>query len=110
MRATVLGAGSWGTALAILLARNGHEVALFGHDPEHVDTLRALRENLRYLPGFAIPEAVTPLTVGDALPPSDLWVVAVPSHAVRAVAHQVVGEKPRVVLASKRTEVGTGEL
>jgi glycerol-3-phosphate dehydrogenase (NAD(P)+) len=110
MRATVLGAGSWGTALAILLARNGHEVALYGHDPEHIDTLRALRENLRYLPGFAIPEAVTPVTLGDDLPPCDLWVVAVPSHAVRAVVHQVVGENPLVVLASKGLEVGTGEL
>ncbi|MEJ5171889.1 MAG: 2-dehydropantoate 2-reductase N-terminal domain-containing protein, partial [Fimbriimonadales bacterium] len=110
MRATVLGAGSWGTALAILLARNGHQVALYGHEPEHIDTLRALRENLRYLPGFAIPEGVTPVTVGDELPPCDLWVVAVPSHAVRSVVHLVCGERPLVVLASKGLEVGSGEL
>ena len=55
MRVAVLGSGSWGTALAIVLARNGHDVALLGRDPEEVQAIQSHRENLRYLPGFAIP-------------------------------------------------------
>jgi hypothetical protein len=55
----VLGVGSWGTALALLLARNGHTVRLWGHDPEEVAPLRRERENRRYLPGIPFPAALT---------------------------------------------------
>ncbi|MEN1443883.1 2-dehydropantoate 2-reductase N-terminal domain-containing protein, partial [Pseudomonas aeruginosa] len=47
---TVIGAGSYGTALAITLARNGHEVVLWGHDPEHIATLERDRCNAAFLP------------------------------------------------------------
>jgi len=56
---TVLGAGSWGTALAMLLARNGHEVKLWDRDSGHVEALNQQRENRRYLPGISLPDRVT---------------------------------------------------
>ncbi len=63
---TVIGAGSYGTALAITLARNGHEVVLWGHDPEHIATLERDRCNAAFLPDVPFPdtlhlEAISPL-------------------------------------------------
>ena len=107
MRVTVLGAGSWGTALAILLGRNGHEVALLGRDPEEVSPLERHRENLRYLPGFAIPPGVVAGLLGEASP-ADLAVVAVPSGAVGRVAAFLPLDDPLLVVASKGLEPTTG--
>ena len=56
----VLGAGSWGTALAIQLARNDLRVRLWGHKREHIERLRALRENTDYLPGFGLADNIEP--------------------------------------------------
>ncbi len=53
---TVIGAGSYGTALAITLARNGHEVVLWGHDPEHIATLERDRCNAAFLPDVPFPD------------------------------------------------------
>ncbi|HMB87128.1 MAG TPA: glycerol-3-phosphate dehydrogenase, partial [Methylomirabilota bacterium] len=55
----VLGAGSWGTALAIHLGRLGVPVRLWARDPALADAMRAARENARYLPGLALPDAAT---------------------------------------------------
>ena len=55
----VLGAGSWGTALAVLLARNGFPTLLWGHDAAHIDEVRATRENSVYLPGVTLPESLS---------------------------------------------------
>lgn len=78
----VLGVGSWGTALALLLARNGHAVRLWGHDPGEVAPLRRERENRRYLPGIPFPNS---LSVGadltEALAGVELALAAVPSQA-----------------------------
>ena len=100
MDVAVLGSGSWGTALAILLARNGRAVTLYGRDPEEMASLRARRENLRYLPGFAIPEGVDFGTLGEATE-ADLTVVAVPSGAVRPVLRALPAHGGAVVLAAK---------
>jgi glycerol-3-phosphate dehydrogenase (NAD(P)+) len=54
----VMGAGAWGTALAIAIARNGHDVILWGRDSEHVKTMADTRTNERYLPGLAFPETL----------------------------------------------------
>lgn len=97
----MLGAGSWGTALAVLLARNGNEVALWGRDETEVEDIRARRENSRYLPGVEIPDNVTVGDVGDA----DFWVIAVPSDAVREVASRLPPQA-LVVIASKGLEAG----
>ncbi|HVL38050.1 MAG TPA: NAD(P)H-dependent glycerol-3-phosphate dehydrogenase [Fimbriimonadaceae bacterium] len=109
MHATVLGAGSWGTALAILLARNGHRVTLWGRESEELHLTQAARENLRYLPGFALPEEVAVVS-SDHLEPCDLWVVAVPSYAVRGVMGFICGERPLTVIASKGIEAGSAQL
>ena len=104
MHLTVLGAGSWGTALAILLARNGHDVTLWGRDSEEMLSVKALRENVQYLQGFAIPDSVRILSSDEELPECDAWVVAVPSGAVRAICSKITGENPLVVMASKGLE------
>jgi glycerol-3-phosphate dehydrogenase (NAD(P)+) len=81
----VLGAGSWGTALAILLSRNGHSVPLWGL-PQEVEALQRDGENSRYLPGIPFPESLIPETdLAAAVSGADEVLVAVPSHAFRPV-------------------------
>ena len=78
----VLGPGSWGTALALLLARNDHAVRLWGHDPDEIAPLRLERENRRYLPGIPFPLALTVGTdLAETLAGVDLVLAVVPSHA-----------------------------
>lgn len=107
MRVAVLGTGSWGTALAILLARNGHDVDLLGRNAEEVESIDRLRENLHYLPGFALPRNVRADLLGTG-GEVDLAVVAVPSGAIREVASQLPSGNPRIVVASKGLEPLTG--
>lgn len=102
--AAVLGAGSWGTALAILLAKNGLRVSLWGRDRDVLETIRVSRENTRYLPGIQIPDAVEPV----ATPPEQagFCVVAVPSSGVR----QALGFLPEgqiILVAAKGLEPET---
>jgi glycerol-3-phosphate dehydrogenase (NAD(P)+) len=58
----VYGAGSWGSALAVLLAKAGHQVALIGRHPDHMELLKQHRENARYLPGVVLPSGLQPTT------------------------------------------------
>ena len=109
MRVTVLGAGSWGTALAILLARNGHEVTLFGRNTEDNVIIRRIRENLHYLPGFILPDNVDVVSDADGLTEADLWVIAVPSGAVRSIIPRIKGSSPLVTVAAKGLEMGTAK-
>jgi glycerol-3-phosphate dehydrogenase (NAD(P)+) len=82
---TLLGAGSWGTALAILVARNGCQVLLWGHDPGHIAVLAKERKNQRYLPDLAFPEAIAVTSdLKKAAEFSDLVLVSVPSHAFKS--------------------------
>jgi glycerol-3-phosphate dehydrogenase (NAD(P)+) len=107
---TVLGAGSWGTALAILLARNGHEVTLYGRDDEEIQAMSSIRENMAYLPGFVLPPGVSCVSNAEDIGETDAWIVAVPSTSVRAVAGLIRGSDPLVVVASKGLETGTSML
>ena len=85
-RIAVLGAGSWGTALAISLAHGGHAVALWARRPEAAAEMAAARENAPYLPGATIPASVTVTADLDAaLDGATVWLVAVPSQTVRGV-------------------------
>ncbi len=82
----VLGAGSWGTALAVHLAREGHGVRLWARDAALVEELRASRVNGRYLPDVPLAEAISPTaSLAAALDGARFVVVAVPSHGLRAV-------------------------
>lgn len=110
MRVAVLGSGSWGTALAVLLARNGFEVALGSRDEDEIRMVNDHRENSRYLPGFAIPKEVRALPFDELEGDFHEWVVAVPSDAVAEVARFIRQPEPTVVIASKGIAPGTGEL
>jgi glycerol-3-phosphate dehydrogenase (NAD(P)+) len=110
----VLGAGSWGTALAIQLCRAGAGVTLWGHNPEHMAQLQQERCNARYLPGLSLPE---PLAISADLSASlatarDI-LVAVPSHAFRSVLTAVqpsLADDSRLMWATKGLESGSGKL
>lgn len=110
----VLGAGSWGTALAVHLARNGHRVILWGRSAEHIGKLDSERCNNRYLPGVEFPaslevEADLKALVAET---KDLWLV-VPSHALRAMLERLAEldcSGLRLVLACKGLEHGSSSL
>ncbi|HZW82583.1 MAG TPA: NAD(P)H-dependent glycerol-3-phosphate dehydrogenase, partial [Candidatus Deferrimicrobium sp.] len=89
-KVAVLGAGSWGTALAVLLARKGYSVNLYGRHRAAVEKLIAERENVQYLPGVKLPDGLLPTAdLGASLRGATIVVLAVPSHAVRALAKEI---------------------
>jgi len=107
----VIGAGSWGTTLAIQIARGAGAVRLWGRDASLVSTMQATRENPRYLPGIALSAGVRATTDhAEALRGADLVLVAVPSHFVRATLGPMVRAVPpgaAVLSATKGFEPGT---
>ena len=89
-KVSVIGAGSWGTALAILLGKNGHEVTLWSHREEEAKELAKSREHKSKLPGVQIPERIEITgNLESALQAKDVLVFAVPSVAVRSTAKKV---------------------
>jgi glycerol-3-phosphate dehydrogenase (NAD(P)+) len=111
---SILGAGSWGTALAILAARNGCQTLLWGHDAEHIRRLQYDRQNQRYLPHFAFPDK---LIVSDSLAEaavfSSLLLVSVPSHAFKDTLLKIkplVREPLQVAWATKGFDPSAGSL
>jgi glycerol-3-phosphate dehydrogenase (NAD(P)+) len=89
-RIAVLGAGAWGSALAIHLAKNGHDIQLWEHDPKRAGLLQKHRENERYLKGIAFPERLTVTSdLAEALHSVDAVLLVVPSHVFREVLHHV---------------------
>ncbi|AVX40146.1 NAD(P)H-dependent glycerol-3-phosphate dehydrogenase [Yersinia enterocolitica] len=111
---TVIGAGSYGTALAITLARNGHQVVLWGHDPKHIQVLQHDRCNQAFLPDVPFPETLLLETdLARALAASRDVLVVVPSHVFGAVLHQLkphLRQDARIVWATKGLEAETGRL
>ncbi|MBS3743030.1 MAG: NAD(P)-dependent glycerol-3-phosphate dehydrogenase [Wenzhouxiangellaceae bacterium] len=114
VRIAVLGAGSWGTALAMQLARVGHSVQLWARDAAHVEAMRASRENSRYLPGAPLADAITPLDdLDQALQGADRILLAVPSSAFAGVLDQIAGRLDAgrgLAWATKGFEPGAGRL
>jgi len=110
-RVAVLGAGSWGTALAVHLAREGADVRLWARDERLVDDLSRSRLNPRYLQGVALPAGVTAVAALDgALDAAAFVVAAVPSHGLRAVmraAAPLLSRGAIVVSATKGLESGS---
>ncbi len=88
-KVAVLGAGSWGTALAIQLARNGAEVLLWGHEADHVERLRADRENREFLPGVSLPDNLTPSSELAGIGDFRQIMLVVPSHAFAQVCRTI---------------------
>src|SRR5437016_4494896 len=93
--ASVIGAGSWGTALAVQLGRSGMAVRLWARDPALARAIAGTRENRRYLPDVALPASVL-ATADDeeALDGSSLVVLAIPSHFLRSVLQPMVAAVP----------------
>jgi glycerol-3-phosphate dehydrogenase (NAD(P)+) len=107
----VLGAGSWGTALAVHLARVGHGVRLWAREPEVVGDMKNRRENTAFLAGVPLPDAVRPCSRFDeALEGVDLVLLVTPSHGTRAVlraAARWVHPAATIVSATKGLEHDT---
>ncbi len=111
---SVYGAGSWGTALAIHLARLGHSVHLWGRNQEHVEQMRRQRENARYLPGVELPVTLSPESDLAAVAQASYYhLVVIPSEHFREFLSRLQGELPevyRLIWATKGIEHQTGML
>ena len=110
----ILGAGSWGTALAILAARNGCRTLLWGHNPEHITALAQQRQNKRYLPGHDFPAnlAVT-ADLAEVAAFNELILVCVPSHAFKNTLIQLkpyLSAEIKIAWASKGFNPDDGSL
>ncbi len=111
---TVIGAGSYGTALAITVARNGHRVVLWGHDPAHIQALQAARCNQAFLPDVPFPDTLQlEADLPQALAASRNILVVVPSHVFGDVLRRLkphLRSDARLVWATKGLEAETGRL
>ncbi|YCA12534.1 NAD(P)H-dependent glycerol-3-phosphate dehydrogenase [Bacillus sp. AK128] len=108
---TVVGAGSWGTALAIVLADNGYQVRLWAHKAAQIDEINHKRTNEKYLPGIVLPDNVKGYTsLNQSLDGIETIILAVPTKAIREVMAQIreILKKPiTIVHVSKGIEPDT---
>ncbi len=107
----VLGAGSWGTALAILLASNHHAVTLWSRREDHCQNLILKRENEDYLPGIKLPKDLTITSdIEKAVSGKKILIFVVPSHGVRAMSEKIkpyINESMLILNAAKGLEADT---
>ncbi|MDR0139814.1 NAD(P)H-dependent glycerol-3-phosphate dehydrogenase [Metabacillus idriensis] len=107
-RIAVLGAGSWGTALSIVLADNHHEVRLWGHRKELIQQINETHRNQKYLPDVELSDAIKGYTdLAEALNSVNIAVLAVPTKAIREVLQdviKVIDHKLTIVHVSKGIE------
>lgn len=110
----VLGAGSWGTALAVLLARNGQSTLLWGRNAQFMAQLAETRRNSRFLPDAAFPENLqTTDDLAHTLNVASDCLIAVPSHGFRDTLQRLASRAPaslRIACATKGMEPGSGSL
>ncbi len=111
-KASVIGSGSWGTTLALVLNENGHEVTCYTIEQSTIDDVEQNRENSRYLPGVKIPPEVKfTLSLEEAVAGADIIVNAVPAQVTRKVVPEVVrhagNDRALWVTVSKGIENGT---
>jgi glycerol-3-phosphate dehydrogenase (NAD(P)+) len=110
-KASVFGAGSFGTAIATVLANNFEEVVLWGRDAEQIRALNAAHENAAYLPGLKLPANVRGCTeLADAARDSEIVIVATPAQASRPFLERAASLLPRqapIVTVAKGIETGT---
>ena len=111
MRCSVVGAGAWGTALADLLARNGHDVKLWAFEPDVVESINKRHENARFLAGHRLAAEIDALNdVQETVDDAELVVFATPSHVLRSIARLAVKALPDeapLVVATKGIEKNT---
>ncbi len=109
----IIGAGAWGTALAVALDRAGKRVTLWARRAEHAQEIAQKRENKRYLPKIQIPTTVTVTAEGAALTACDALILAVPAQYVRSVCQALAPSLPErspVLIAAKGVEQTTHRL
>lgn len=113
-RVGVIGAGAWGTALALQAARNQHEVLLWAWEAETVEAINRLHENPTFLPGIALPESLKATSrIEEVLRVCSLLIWVTPSQVVSSLGAQVaaeVGQEHRVIVATKGLEAETQRL
>ncbi|PJG83285.1 NAD(P)H-dependent glycerol-3-phosphate dehydrogenase [Caviibacterium pharyngocola] len=111
---TVIGAGSYGTALAIAFSRNGYPTYLWGHDPEHMQRLAEERQNAAFLPGASFPDALCiESDLASAVEKSRDLLIVVPSHVFGEVIEKIkphLRADSRIAWATKGLERDTGRL
>jgi len=111
---TVLGAGSYGTALAVSLARNGHSVSIWGHEADHMLRLYEDRENKKFLPNITFPELLNAeADLATCLASTSTLLLVVPSHVFALVLKQIkpfLTENHKIAWATKGLEAETGRL
>lgn len=111
---TVLGAGSWGTALALVLANNGHTTTLWSHRKAHALALQKDRCNQRYLPGIPFPDNLQiESNLQTSVEKAGLILIVVPSHAFRGTLQQIkpiLTATQNIAWATKGLEPGTQKL
>jgi glycerol-3-phosphate dehydrogenase (NAD(P)+) len=109
LKVAVLGAGAWGTALALVLHRRLHDVVLWGHSPGHLEELRQSGRNERYLPGIELPRGwVFETALDQAVRDCDAVVVAMPSKVVRTATRALLDYTGIIVSVVKGIEYDTG--
>ena len=115
MHITLIGAGAWGTAMALAAARQtgGHAVTLHARDAAQADALRTDKQNARYLPGVDLPDSIeiSSATLASLLstsPNCELWVIATPMAGLRAALTAMADVTAPVVWLCKGLESGTG--
>ena len=109
MRVAVLGAGAWGTALALVLHRRLHDVVLWGHDAKHLAEMQGAGRNERYLPGIDLPrEWIFEPDMARAVAGAECAVVAVPSKAIQSATRPLTDFQGIVVSVTKGIESETG--
>jgi glycerol-3-phosphate dehydrogenase (NAD(P)+) len=110
-KCAVVGAGAWGTALADLLARNGHDVRIWAYEWDVVESINRLHQNRRFLPGHQLADSLQAFNrLEETLDGSELVTLATPSHVLRAIvrsAQEFVQRGVPVVVASKGIEPET---
>ncbi|WP_455479509.1 NAD(P)H-dependent glycerol-3-phosphate dehydrogenase [Bartonella sp. B23] len=111
---TIIGAGSFGTALAIALTRNGRRVLLWGYNPQHIKELQKDRCNQAFLPDILFPEnLLLEASLETAITASHNILIAVPSHVFHQVLHNIrpyLDQHSRIIWVTKGLEHGTGRL
>ncbi|MFP3029207.1 MAG: NAD(P)H-dependent glycerol-3-phosphate dehydrogenase [Arsenophonus sp.] len=111
---TVIGAGSYGTSLTITLARNGHRVLLWGHDPQHIKKLKEERCNQAFLPDIPFPDnLLLETSLKTAINASHNILIVIPSYAFNQVLQNIqpyLTQHSRIIWATKGLEHGTGRL
>ncbi len=112
-RIAVIGAGAWGTALAMTAARAGCTVGLWAREPEVIESIRRERRNALFLPDHRIDEAVVPTDdLGEAVAGAELTLLVAPAQHVGAVAEQLAGlpDAPPIVVCAKGIDRASGRL